>query len=73
MAAAAHVVDMTSRTFALARVSTDRQALDRQLDALRLAGVNSEYIIIEHGVSGDSAQRDGLNDSPWVSFRHFHL
>lgn len=62
MAAAAHVVDMTRRTFALARVSTDRQALDRQLDALRLAGVTSDHIIIEHGVSGDSAHRDGLDE-----------
>ncbi|WP_313480174.1 recombinase family protein [Microbacterium sp.] len=53
---------MTSRTFALARVSTDRQALDRQLDALRAAGVARDHIVVEHGVSGDAAQRDGLDE-----------
>ncbi|MDP3951154.1 recombinase family protein [Microbacterium sp.] len=53
---------MTTRSFGLARVSTDRQALDRQLDALHAAGVSRDHIVIEHGVSGDATQRDGLDE-----------
>lgn len=53
---------MSSRLHGLARVSTDRQALDRQLDALHSEGVLDEHIIVERGVSGDAAQREGLDE-----------
>ena len=46
----------------LARVSTDRQSLARQLDALASAGVASEHIIVEHGVSGRATHREGLDE-----------
>lgn len=63
MSRAAHVVCMTtSRLHGLVRVSTDRQALDRQLDALHAEGVLDEHIIVERGVHGDAAQRDGLDE-----------
>ncbi|MDL5352169.1 recombinase family protein [Microbacterium sp. zg-YB36] len=57
---AAHDGNMTCRSFGFARTSLDRQALDRQVDALCAAGVAEIDIVIEHGVSGDAAVRDGL-------------
>jgi len=51
----------SSITFGLARVSTDEQILDRQLDALREAGVLDKHISIEHGVSGRAKSRPELD------------
>lgn len=51
----------TARRFGLARVSTDHQALDRQLDALHAAGVAESDVVVECGVSGDAPTRDGLD------------
>jgi len=50
------------RLHGLVRVSTDRQALHRQLDALHAQGVLDEHIIIERGVHGDDLRRDGLDE-----------
>ena len=44
-----------------ARVSTDEQNLDLQLDALKAAGC--EKIFHDHGVSGATIQRDGLSQA----------
>ena len=41
-----------------ARVSTDEQSLDLQLDALKAAGC--EKIFHDQGVSGATIERDGL-------------
>lgn len=46
----------------LARVSTDKQSLARQLDALAAAGVEQPRIVIEHGVSGAKTHREGLDE-----------
>ena len=44
-----------------ARVSTDDQSLDLQLDALAKAGCNRIYQ--DHGVSGMEAERSGLSEA----------
>ena len=41
-----------------ARVSTAKQDLDRQIDALRKEGVADKYIYV-----------DNKSEAPWVSFR----
>lgn len=43
------------------RVSTDHQNLDLQLDALRAAGVSSDDVYRDEGVSGATASRPGLD------------
>jgi len=53
---------MTPRTHGFIRVSTDRQATDRQWDALLAAGVERVHVIVEHGVHGDAVQRAGLEE-----------
>ncbi|MFN3949134.1 recombinase family protein [Microbacterium sp.] len=52
---------MSAQLFGLARVSTEKQALDRQLDALHSFGVPGENIVTEKGVSGAAAHRAGLD------------
>lgn len=51
---------MSTRVHGFIRVSTDRQATDRQWDALLTAGVERSHVIVEIGVHGDSDQRAGL-------------
>lgn len=55
----AHIKDML---LGLARVSTDKQSLARQLDALAGAGVEPSRIVVEHGVSGAKTHREGLDE-----------
>ncbi|MGJ8628775.1 MAG: recombinase family protein [Sulfitobacter sp.] len=50
----------TGRLIGYARVSTDEQRLDMQLDALQRAGCDKVYH--DHGVSGGKAARPGLDD-----------
>jgi len=52
-------VTATGRLIGYARVSTDDQRLDMQLNALNRAGCNS--IFHDHGVSGGKAERIGLD------------
>ncbi|WP_082586453.1 recombinase family protein [Microbacterium sp. Root280D1] len=52
----------SSRTFGLARVSTNGQQIERQLDSLKAAGCLDEDIIVERGVSGASAERPALDE-----------
>jgi DNA invertase Pin-like site-specific DNA recombinase len=51
---------MSTRVHGFIRVSTDRQATDRQWDVLLEAGVEREHVIVELGVHGDAAERTGL-------------
>lgn len=44
-----------------ARVSTDVQRMDLQMDALRQAGC--DHIFTDHGISGSSAERPGLQQA----------
>lgn len=52
---------MTNKTFGYARVSTSDQKVDQQIDALIAAGVDSESILRDVGVSGTRQQRPGLD------------
>lgn len=52
----------TFRAHGFVRTSTDRQAFDRQVDALLAAGVDREHIVIEAGVSGQATKRQGLDE-----------
>ena len=59
----AHDRHMTTfRAHGFVRTSTDRQAFDRQVDALLAAGVDREHIVIEAGVSGQATKRQGLDE-----------
>lgn len=49
------------RRIGYARVSTPEQKLDMQLDALRRA--ECDLIFSDHGVSGGTTERDGLQDA----------
>ncbi|MEO1207187.1 MAG: recombinase family protein [Pseudomonadota bacterium] len=53
--------DRTGRLIGYARVSTDDQRLDMQLDALQRAGCAP--IFYDHGVSGGESERPGLSEA----------
>ena len=56
-----HILENSGRIIGYARVSTDDQHLDLQLDALKLAGCS--IIFEDHGVSAAAKQRPGFEQA----------
>ena len=60
---------MTQTLIGYARCSTDRQDLSAQRKALQDLGVSSDYIYTDHGLTGTSSARPGL-DQALAAVRH---
>lgn len=54
---------MSALTIGYARVSTDEQDLTAQRESLAVFGVEDKRIYVDHGLTGRSADRDGLRQA----------
>ena len=60
---------MTQTLIGYARCSTERQDLSAQRKALQDLGVSPDYIYTDHGLTGTSRARPGL-DQAFAAVRH---